>query len=240
MKYMGSKARIAKHILPIILKDRKEGQLYWEPFVGGANMIDKVEGRRLGSDSNEFLISALELIKDSPCDIPRNNSEFTRDDFMAAKRKSFCNSSKIEHLMMFCCSFSANFKGSFAIGHDGEDFVRAAFNSAQKQSKLIKGVKLEAKSYDSVDVKEDSIIYCDPPYANTAKYRDNFDHEKFWQWCRDKVTEGHQVFISEYSAPDDFVCIWSKEINSGLNVNTTKKGVERLFVHKSQVNQAAL
>ena len=38
MKYMGSKNRIAKYILPIILKDRKEGQWYVEPFVGGANM----------------------------------------------------------------------------------------------------------------------------------------------------------------------------------------------------------
>jgi len=26
MKYLGSKNRIAKHLLPIILKDRKEGQ----------------------------------------------------------------------------------------------------------------------------------------------------------------------------------------------------------------------
>ena len=47
MKYMGSKARIAKYILPIILKDRKEGQCYVEPFVGGANMIDKVDGQRI-------------------------------------------------------------------------------------------------------------------------------------------------------------------------------------------------
>lgn len=35
MKYLGSKARIAKEILPIILKDRKVGQYYVEPFVGG-------------------------------------------------------------------------------------------------------------------------------------------------------------------------------------------------------------
>ena len=45
MKYMGSKNRIAKHILPIILKDRIENQYYVEPFVGGANMIDKVDGK---------------------------------------------------------------------------------------------------------------------------------------------------------------------------------------------------
>ena len=56
MKYMGSKNRIAEHILPIILKDRKENQYYVEPFVGGANMIDKVNGLRIGADINPYLI----------------------------------------------------------------------------------------------------------------------------------------------------------------------------------------
>ena len=35
MKYLGSKNKIAKYILPIILKDRTEGQYYVEPFMGG-------------------------------------------------------------------------------------------------------------------------------------------------------------------------------------------------------------
>lgn len=38
---MGSKRRIAKDILPIILENRKENQFYVEPFVGGCNLIDK-------------------------------------------------------------------------------------------------------------------------------------------------------------------------------------------------------
>ena len=54
---MGSKARHAKEILPIILADREEGQWYVEPFVGGANVIDKVDGNRLGSDINPYVIS---------------------------------------------------------------------------------------------------------------------------------------------------------------------------------------
>ena len=44
MKYMGSKNRIAKHILPIMLAEaEKNGITKWvEPFVCGVNMIDKV------------------------------------------------------------------------------------------------------------------------------------------------------------------------------------------------------
>jgi len=44
MKYMGSKNRIAKHLLPIMLAECEKHNIekWVEPFVGGANMIDKV------------------------------------------------------------------------------------------------------------------------------------------------------------------------------------------------------
>ena len=44
MKYVGSKNRLAKELTPIIqsyITDDTKG--YLEPFVGGANMIDKIE-----------------------------------------------------------------------------------------------------------------------------------------------------------------------------------------------------
>ncbi len=63
MKYMGSKNRFAKFLLPIILKDRASTQWYVEPFVGGANIIDKVKGKRLGGDSNEYIICLLQGVQ---------------------------------------------------------------------------------------------------------------------------------------------------------------------------------
>lgn len=57
MKYMGSKNRIAKEILPIILRNRQPGQYYVEPFCGGCNMIDKVSGNRIAADANPYLIA---------------------------------------------------------------------------------------------------------------------------------------------------------------------------------------
>ena len=56
MKYMGSKKRIWKYIAPIILENRKEGQLYVEPFCGGCNSISQVDGRRMAGDNNPYLI----------------------------------------------------------------------------------------------------------------------------------------------------------------------------------------
>lgn len=41
---------------------------------------------------------------------------------------------------------------------------------------------------------------------------------------------GHNVFVSEYNAPDDFECIWVKEVNNSLTKDTGgKKGIEKLF-----------
>ena len=81
MKYMGSKNRIAKHILPIILAERKPKQWWVEPFVGGGNMIDKVDGRRIGADSNKYVIQALMSIKYDIDDLPRNNKQFAEEDY---------------------------------------------------------------------------------------------------------------------------------------------------------------
>ena len=241
---MGSKARIAKHILPIILKDRKEGQWYVEPFVGGANMIDKVDGNRIGSDSNEHVIDALCFIRDH--ELPQNNKEFTEEMYkFGAKlaREGRLNDLHLEaraaySYALIAFSFGAKWLGGWSRGKDSKgeqrDYVAEQYRANIKQKPLL-DIWLQSCSYEDVQIPEEKVIfYCDPPYKNTTKYKDDFDHDKFWQWCREMVELGHQVFISEYNAPDDFVCVWQKEIQSGLNTNTTKKGVEKLFIHESQ------
>ena len=77
-----------------------------------------------------------------------------------------------------------------------------------------------------------SIIYCDPPYLNTAGYSIvdyKFDHIEFWNIMRD-WSKNNMVIISEQQAPDDFPCI--AEFASRLNMTKTKTRparVERLF-----------
>lgn len=236
MKYMGSKARIAKHILPIILKDRKEGQWYVEPFVGGANTIDKVDGNRIGADSNKAVIDALAFIRDHVT--PKDNSEYSEDDYMrdAEDARRGGELSLVASYAMIAFSFGAKWIGGWSRGKNSKgeqrDYVAEQHRASEKQKPLLQSVSLISCSYSDLDIPPQSIVYCDPPYAGTTKYKDDFDHGKFWQWCRDKSKEGHQVFISEYNAPDDFECIWSKEIQSGLNTNSTKKGVEKLFIYK--------
>ena len=56
MKYMGSKARIKKEILPLILKNRTENQFFVDLMGGGMNLIDSVDGNRIANDLNFYLI----------------------------------------------------------------------------------------------------------------------------------------------------------------------------------------
>ena len=78
------------------------------------------------------------------------------------------------------------------------------------------------------------MIYCDPPYKGTAEYKEGgFNHAEFWEWVREKSKE-HKVYISEYSAPNDFKAILKFERNSTLHSGQNKnQPAECLFTIKS-------
>ena len=79
MIYMGSKNRIAKFVLPIMIAEANKNGITTqvEPFVGGANMIDKVPThfQRIGIDTNEHAIVALIAIRDLVDKLPTEVSE---------------------------------------------------------------------------------------------------------------------------------------------------------------------
>ena len=66
IKYLGSKSKLSKQIVPIIQEciDKNKVTTYIEPFVGGANIIDKIKcDNRIGSDINKYLIALFQNIK---------------------------------------------------------------------------------------------------------------------------------------------------------------------------------
>ena len=89
---------------------------------------------------------------------------------------------------------------------------------------------LENLPYDEVDIEPGAIIYCDPPYIGTAEYIANdttFDHQKFYDWCREKA-KTNPVFVSEYHCPSDFKNIYEFERRQTLSKGETKYN-EKLF-----------
>ena len=86
------------------------------------------------------------------------------------------------------------------------------------------------------DAVEDDVIYADPPYQGTSGYGVAFDNVEFWDWCRQPRRA--LLIISEYSAPPDFVEIWAKQVTCAMPSNgNVGRPIERLFVHKSQVDR---
>ncbi len=229
MKYMGSKARHAKEMLPIILADRKPGQWYVEPFVGGANMIDKVDGLRIGNDAHPHLIALLDAVSKG-WKPPENVSE---DEYKIANKDRTIDPET--GFIGFGCSYSGKWFGGYARGDDAQGVPRnyAAESSRNllKQAFGLSGVLFKCGSYLDLFIPPASIIYCDPPYAGTTKYATGgFDHDMFWNWCDAKTLDGHTVFVSEYSAPDGWMCVWEKTVNNTLTKDTgSKQGIERLF-----------
>ena len=227
---MGSKNRIAKEILPIMLKEREE-RVWVEPFVGGANMIDKVQGQRIGADINPYLIDALIAIRDSVDDLPKNNHEFTESDYKQLRKN---DDYKYKGYAGFAFSYGGKWLGGWSrtdkTSIKQRDYVAESYRNAVNQSPLLQGIELITKNYLDLEIPENSLIYCDPPYEGATKYKDDFNHSEFWQWCRNMASKGHIVFVSEYKAPDDFECVWEKEIVSSLTQDTgSKKAVEKLF-----------
>lgn len=229
MKYMGSKNRIAKEILPIML-EKRENRTWVEPFVGGANMIDKVQGKRIGADINPYLIDALIAIRDCVGDLPKNNKDFTEADYKALRQS---DNYKYKGYAGFAFSYSGKWLGGWRRdGLNKRDYVNESYKNAINQSPLLQGVRLVNESYLDLQIPENSLIYCDPPYEGTTKYKDDFNHSEFWDWCRQKAKEGHIVFVSEYNAPNDFKCVWEKTIVSSLTKDTgSKVATERLFLY---------
>lgn len=231
MKYMGSKNRIAKHIIPIMLENYK-GENFYDLFCGGCNLIDKIPDiyNRYANDYNRATIKAMIMIRTCLKEIPKNNKEFTEEDYYKARDKFYEGYiTPFNSYVGYAYSYSGKLWGGWARG-EGRDYVAEAYRNAVKQSPKLHGITFTNLSYDDVEIKPNSLIYCDPPYKNTTKYKIDFDHDKFWDWCRIKHKEGHTVYISEYNAPEDFKCVWSKEIVSSLTKDTgSKKGKEKLF-----------
>lgn len=226
---MGGKTRLLKDIIPILNSYRKPGQHFYDMFVGGGSVISEMATPKTGTDSNRYAIKALQAIRDNLDQLPKNNREFTEQDYMQLRKGKEC---EFKGYAGFAFSFGAKWLGGWRRDKEGKrDYVKEAYVNAEKQSPKLQYAQLIHEDYRKMKFVRKSLLYCDPPYKGTTKYHEDFNHEEFWQWCRQKTKEGHTVIISEKEAPADFNCIWQKEITNALN---DAKQTEKLFIYKKE------
>ena len=227
MVYIGSKNRLAKDLLPIITKDLQPNQWYVEPFVGGANMIDKVQHTlKLGSDNNPYLIALLQYVQ-AGGSLPTNL--VSKDEYNQIKENKADYPDWYIGYIGFICSFRSKFFGSYAGISGNRNYQDERRRNILKQN--LGNIEFVCSDYQDLVIPDNSLIYCDPPYQGVFDYGSGFDSGKFWDWCRVKASEGHKLFISEYQAPDDFRCVWQKDMNCSLSSVTSKGASEKLFTY---------
>lgn len=246
IKYMGSKSRIAKDIVPIIQKYINDNEItsYIEPFCGGANVIDKIKCKnRIASDINPYLVALLKRVQNK-----ENLYEEVSKELYDAVRTSFNNKDNAYADWEYGnIGFLASYNGRFFDG----GYARPGYEKLKNGSQRFRDYYREAKDNilsqnleDIIFINDDyrnleannSVIYCDPPYANTKQFANSihFDYEEFWNYMR-KWSENNIVLISELNAPNDFECIWEKSVCRSIKSTDKSRDTEKLFTYKNWI-----
>ena len=235
MYYQGGKARFAKHIAPIVNEAvKKSNGVLVEPFCGGCNLTTHFKGKIRANDLNKNLIA---LFKEAI-----NGRKFP--SFVSREMHEEARNGNLDNALTAYIGFCASYGGKYLAAYVGnncpkatgkvEDYQRGAINGFLRTVdglRSMKDLELSSLPYYDLEIKEGSVVYCDPPYFGTAGYRtEKFDHERFWKWA-EAVSEHSTVFVSEYTTLSDFfVPVWEMSTKVTL-ARKGKKATEKLFVN---------
>ncbi|MGL4452217.1 MAG: DNA adenine methylase [Bacteroidales bacterium] len=243
MKYMGSKSKIKKEIIPIIQSYVDNGvKFYLEPFCGGCNVIDSIQHKnRLASDNHYFLIEMFKNLDK----VKELNDMIRKVEYDEARTQSRLDLRTLEDWYIGAVGFLSSYNGRwFDGGYNGNEkaveegtrnYFLEAKNNLLTQSPLLDGVRFKNCDYTFYNKHNcvGGVIYCDIPYKNTKQYSTSkgFDHDKFWQWVRE-MSEFNVVLVSEETASNDMTCIWEKEVKRTINTSNKFLSTEKLFIYK--------
>ena len=189
MRYVGSKNKISKELAPIIQSYiTEETNGYLEPFVGGANMIDKIKCKnKIGCDIHRELIALLKYVQNLDNQLP---SVISEEEYINVKNNKQNYDDWYVGLVGFCATFGSKYFGGYARGFKGDNsgtVTTGAIKNIEKQR--INLVDIEFTNCSFLDLNESEIInyviYCDIPYKGTTKYKTElFPYDEFYSWAK--------------------------------------------------------
>lgn len=225
MQYMGGKARHGKKIAEFINKDLEGYKDFYEPFVGGFNIIPhiKTSGSIVASDIHAALISMyLELQKGwTPPAI------VTEETYKQARQ--YLDTNPLKAFIGFGCGFGGDYFHGYARSKKCSNYALVAKTSLLKKTPHInKSIIKQCDYKESVLGVIGAVIYLDPPYYNTTEYKNKgFNHTEFWECVRELANKGNIVYITEYTAPSDIPIVYTFErkvsISRTKSANITKQ-----------------
>ena len=138
----------------------------------------------------------------------------------------------------FGCSFGGKWFAGYARG-ESRNYCLEAKKFLLRKMETLKEAEFICGDYRNVAIPQGSVIYADPPYANTTKYSTReFNSNEFWEYMRKLAKAGNTVYISEQTAPEDFICVWEKPLRRTLDVNKENNFIitERLYTYGQKGN----
>ena len=249
MGYVGGKCTGYKHIIEVLNSPQYNGMDYIEPFVGYGYITMRIKNKKsiTINDYNGLLVCLLDGIRQNlpyPAitrerynELKKMDGVITWERAIAGFSYSYCGKLWGGYILDNSQSPSYNDPSKKCYGK-----LQTYYKQHQKHYEKLKKnpvfmtSTLTWKSYDELLSPEglkptNCLIYCDPPYQNTTGYYKKsvgvFDHDKFWNWVRE-MSRDNVVFVSEYTAPDDFECIAELPKKSTLSGKRIQK-LEKLF-----------
>lgn len=230
MHYLGGKARIAKPLSEFLTAARSTNQLYIEPFVGAAWVLQEMDGERQASDVNPYLIAMYKALQSGW--VPPDDVD--EDFYRWAKDENGGCPDYLRGFVGFACSWGGKWFAGYARDPKSDrNYARNARNSLLKKLPKIRGASFSCQSFDYLD-PSGSVVYCDPPYENTTAYgfRPDFNFTHFWDVMRSWSLH-NSVFISGYDCPSDFSVVWQQNTRTDFKGKSGKMipRTEKLFMY---------
>ena len=177
------------------------------------------------NDKHKYLIAMLNAVKHG-YQLPEDVSE---EEYHYIKAHQDDDPAK-SGFVGFGCAFGGMYFNTYARG-GSRNYARDCKNSLLRKMSKLQNAQFICRDYRDVTIPPGAIIYADPPYANTRGYgKEKFDSAAFWDYMRE-LSKEHIVYISEQTAPEDFVCIWEKPFKRTMCSDPAKRKVvtEKLF-----------
>lgn len=230
MQYLGGKSRIAKQISEILNNNKEE--TFISLFCGGCSIESLIDSKnKILNDFHPYVIACFKAVQEG-----RVFPDIVDEDEYKRVKSNIDEDPALSGFIGFGCSFGGKWWGGYARQTKGLNYALTAKRSINKKMLGLKYATFLNRDYRSVEIPDGSLIYCDPPYKGTTDYSNSkaFCHDEFWNYIRE-LSKNNKVFVSEISAPDDFVSVWQKNFTRNLDARVVFNSVEKLFVHKSIV-----
>ena len=174
-----------------------------------------------------YLLAALKASGLTQAEVQRRLGTQMAGHYFARSQWEFPTQEYYEMMQKFMPALDQDYNAVVGIYR-----LRQRLQDLQRLQRLqrLQQLTISNGDYRDVRIPANATVYCDPPYLGTEGYNGmTFDHGEFWQWV---ASRDFPVYVSEFSAPEDFVPIFKTTRRSLMQGGSSAVVVERLFVHR--------